>query len=169
MDDPFAILGLARCFAVNLQDVIKAQTTAVLRCHPDRQLDGIARELAIGKSAKINAAAATLADPLLRAEALIALEDPHGKAVPLGAQQLMELLERRESIEASHDLVVVQQFDQWLQGEQRDTLDRLAAVCAGPTIHWIAARSAAAYLRALMRLADDADRLRQSRTSEHAL
>lgn len=167
MDDPFAILGLTRCFAVNLQDVITAQTTAVLRCHPDRQPDGIARELAIGKSAKINAAGATLADPLLRAEALIALEDPHGRAVPLGAKQLMELLERREFIEDGHDAAAVCEFDQWLRNERRGALDRLAAACAVPTINWIDARSVAAYLRALMRLAHEADRLRESRRSEH--
>lgn len=168
MDDPFAILGLTRNFVIDAHTVIAAQTSALLRCHPDRQPDGIARELAIGKSARVNAAAATLIDPLLRAEALITLEDPHGKAVPLGVQQLLELLERRESIEASHDAVKALEFDQWLQDEQRSALDRFAAACAGPQMNWITARAVAAYLRALMRLLNETDRLRQSHSSERA-
>lgn len=161
VDDPFDLLGFSRVFRLNSNDVVQAQARALARCHPDRHLEGVERELAMMRSAQINAAATILVDPLLRAEALIAISDPLGKAVPLAAAQLMELLEQRETMEAStkSSLAESQACKEWVRCEKQSTIDQLEILFSATPVDWNATRAAVAYLRAIIRLSNELNRL----------
>lgn len=176
VDDPFELLGFSRQFKLNSNDVVRAQARALARCHPDRHAEGVARELSMMQSAQINAAATVLADPLLRAEALISIGDPTGKAVPLSGIQLSELLERRESMEesvASSPAGVkdcpagAKECQEWLQCEKQSTVDRLEVQFSAQSVDWVATRAAVAYLRAIVRLSNEWTRLRDGQRKEN--
>ncbi|MCX5663596.1 MAG: hypothetical protein NTY97_02705, partial [Planctomycetota bacterium] len=140
---------------------LQTQARALARCHPDRHPEGVERELAVMRSAQINAAATILVDPLLRAEALIAFSDPMGKAVPLAAAQLMELLEQRESMEAStkSSLAESQACEEWVRCEKQSTTNQLEILFSSTPADWVAIRAAVAYLRAIVRLSNELNRL----------
>lgn len=160
VDDPFDLLGFSRHFKLDANDVVQTQARALARCHPDRHPEGLERELAVMRSAQINAAATILVD-LLRAEALIAISDPTGKAVPLAAAQLMELLEQRESMEAStkSSLAESQACKEWVRCEKQSTINQLEILFSATPVDWVATRAAVAYLRAIIRLSNELNRL----------
>lgn len=161
VDDPFDLLGFSRHYKLDPQNVVQTQARALARCHPDRHPEGVERELAVMRSAQINAAATILVDPLLRADALIAISDPTGKAVPLAAAQLMELLEQRESMEAStkSSLAESQACKEWVRCEKQSTIDQLEILFSATPVDWVATRGAVAYLRAIIRLSNELNRL----------
>lgn len=161
VDNPFDLLGFSRHFKLDANDVVQTQARALARCHPDRHPEGVERELAMMRSAQINAAATILVDPLLRAEALIAISDPTGKAVPLAAAQLMELLEQRESMEAStkSSLAESQACKEWVRCEKQSTINQLEILFSATPVDWVATRGAVAYLRAIIRLSNELNRL----------
>ncbi|MSR69120.1 MAG: hypothetical protein EXS17_02075 [Phycisphaerales bacterium] len=163
-EDPFAALGLARSFVIAEATIIGAQVRALAKSHPDRQTEGVDREIAIAKSALINGASAILRDPMTRAEALIDLENPMGAAVSLTPTQLVELLERREEVEImdSQSRRRVAETRHWVQAELSTAFDYLAAQHASHHCDWVKARAAVAYVRALRRLSHEIDRLAEA-------
>lgn len=169
VDDPFELLGFEPHFKLNSSDVMNAQTRALARCHPDRHPEGVERELAMMRSAQINAAATILADPLLRAEALIAQSNPMGKAVPLVAAQLMELLEKRESMEQSarSSAAEANACKEWVRCEKQSTINQLEILFSTTPVDWVATRAAVAYLRAVIRLSNELTRLLEVRSMEN--
>ncbi len=161
IDDPFAVLGLARGFSIAAERVSVAQIRCLAKCHPDRQAEGVEREFAIAHSALINGAAALLRNPVTCAEALIALEDVGGAPVPLNSTQLIELLEHREAIEQIDEETTQRRTSlrSWIEDECATALESLSAMEESRGVDWMKARGAVAYLRALRRLSDELERL----------
>jgi molecular chaperone HscB len=106
--DPFATLGLERRFDVDLRAVERTHRDLSRATHPDRHSEGppSSRAEALGRSVEINEAFRIVRDPIKRAEALFALA-----GIPVGETNepkpspalLMEILERREELEAAKD------------------------------------------------------------------
>ena len=101
--DPFATLGLARSYDVDLAAVEKTHRELSRALHPDRFVGAGAseRRAALSKAVEVNEAWRVVRDPIRRAEALLALasvvvgEDRPGAADP---EFLMEMLEQREAL-----------------------------------------------------------------------
>ena len=101
--DPFATLGIARRFEVDLSVVEKVHRELSRALHPDRYIGASAseRRAALEKAVEVNEAWRTVRDPLRRAEALLALS---GAGVEEGREPqphpdfLLEMLERREEL-----------------------------------------------------------------------
>ncbi len=165
VDDPFGVLGFPRSFQLDPQAVVRAQGRALAQSHPDRHPEGVARELAVLRSAQVNAAATVLADPLLRAEALVSMGDPAGRAEPLSIDQLSQLLDWRESIEESVQASPAQAAEcaTWLKAQTNATMELLGSEFARTPIDWVSIRRLVAYLRALVRLSSDHARLVERR------
>ncbi len=166
-DDPFACLGFRRGFVVDADAVSVAHARALARAHPDRHGEGIDREIASQRSATLNRAAAVLRDPLARAEALIALEDPSGVAVPLSASQLLDLFERRDAVQSGDGASQASraQTQAWLRAEIQSSFRQLEASGPLATVDWVHARALTAYIRALGRLSSEIERLARSESS----
>ncbi len=103
MIDPFATLGIARSFDVDLSAVEKTHRELSRALHPDRYTGAghSERREALGKAVEVNEAWRVVRDPIRRAEALFTLA---GVAVgetsepkPTGAF-LMDMLEQREAL-----------------------------------------------------------------------
>ncbi len=101
VDDPFAVLGVARSLELTASEVAAAHLRASARVHPDRARDAIERDRLVRESAVIGNAKRVLQDPVLRAEVLLRLAGVPAVEVPLSPLFLMETLELRESIESA--------------------------------------------------------------------
>ena len=103
MIDPFATLGLARRFDVDLA-VAEANHRELSRAlHPDRHASAAPteRRAALAKAIEVNEAWRVVRDPIRRAEALLeALGAATGErhAPPADADFLMDMLEQREAL-----------------------------------------------------------------------
>jgi molecular chaperone HscB len=101
--DPFATLGIARSFDVDLGAVERAHRELSRTLHPDRFVGAGQRErtLSLAKAVEVNEAWRIVRDPIRRAEALLRLE---GVVVGEGGEPrpesefLMEMLELREAL-----------------------------------------------------------------------
>ncbi|MSQ91007.1 MAG: hypothetical protein EXS01_06420 [Phycisphaerales bacterium] len=157
VDDPFKVLGLPRQFALNPTEIGLAQTRALAVCHPDRQVEGVAREDAVHASAQVNAATLVLMDPLKRADALIAMGDLPGRVMPLSTTQLAALMEQRDlmSVAVVSGLAHQELCEHWIQTELESTLHQLRCGFEAPEISWQGVRACVAYLRALTRLSNE--------------
>jgi molecular chaperone HscB len=101
--DPFATLGLARSFDVDLAAVEKTHRELSRALHPDKYVAAppSERRAALEKAVQVNEAWRTVRDPIKRAEALFVLagiavgETNEPKASP---DFLMEVMERREEL-----------------------------------------------------------------------
>jgi molecular chaperone HscB len=101
--DPFAALGLARAFDVDLAATEKVHRELSRALHPDRYVGASPseRRAALGKAVEVNEAWRIVRDPIRRADALLALhgvvsgEESRAKADP---EFLMEMLEQREAL-----------------------------------------------------------------------
>lgn len=99
--DPFALLGLARSFAIDAKQVQRAYLKRVSSLHPDRETDPIRQAEVAREAAAVNDARRTLLDDEARANTLLDLlggpakEDD--KSLPDGF--LMEMMEVREDME----------------------------------------------------------------------
>ncbi|MSR45008.1 MAG: hypothetical protein EXS15_06625 [Phycisphaerales bacterium] len=162
MDDPFAVLGFRRQFEINPQEILMAQAAALAHCHPDRQSAGVARETAVGESARVNAAARVLLDRMSCIEALIGLGDPLGERVVLAPMQLAALMEQRECMEAcaTADNADALGCTEWIERERQRIIELLRTGLSSECTDWRAIRADAAYLRAVNRLSDDWARMR---------
>jgi molecular chaperone HscB len=103
MKDPFATLGIARAFDVDLKAIERTHRDLSRALHPDRYAGGGASERrdALGKAVEVNEAWRVVRDPIRRAEALFTLAGvPVGETnepKPTGAF-LMDMLEQREAL-----------------------------------------------------------------------
>jgi molecular chaperone HscB len=119
--DPFATLGIARAFDVDLAAVEKVHRELSRALHPDRYVGASKSERAtsLAKAVEVNEAWRVVRDPIRRAEALLAL---HGVAVSDGDGRavakadpgfLMDMLEQREALseaKASKDIEAVRRM-----------------------------------------------------------
>jgi molecular chaperone HscB len=101
--DPFATLGIARTFDVDLAVVGKVHRELSRALHPDRYLGASPseRRAALAKAVEVNEAWRVVRDPIRRAEALLALGGVvTGEEGPRDADPvfLMEMLEQREAL-----------------------------------------------------------------------
>lgn len=113
--DPFATLGIARTFDLDLAAVEKTHRELSRALHPDKFVSAPAseRRAALSKAVEVNEAWRVVRDPIRRAEALLALanvavgEDKEPQADP---EFLMDMLEQREALaeaKAAKDLARV--------------------------------------------------------------
>jgi molecular chaperone HscB len=101
--DPFATLGLARSFDVDLTAVERTHRELSRALHPDKYVSATAseRRAALSKAVEVNEAWRVVRDPIRRAEALLKLggvavgEDKEPAAAP---EFLMDMLEQREEL-----------------------------------------------------------------------
>jgi molecular chaperone HscB len=101
--DPFATLGIARSYDVDLRALERKHRELSGVLHPDRYVGTTASERreALERAVALNEAWRIVRDPIRRAEALLAL---HGLATGEGHEPaaepefLMEMLERREAL-----------------------------------------------------------------------
>ncbi|MDA1260532.1 MAG: Fe-S protein assembly co-chaperone HscB [Planctomycetota bacterium] len=137
-DNPFALLGVAESYALDAAALRDALVRASLRWHPDRFVLATAAERGATEQrmAAINAAYAKLADPLVRAEALLALR---GAPFERGTDRvscpavLMAMLELREEVAeacAGEDAAQRKAVEERLRAERARVLLALAEACA---------------------------------------
>jgi molecular chaperone HscB len=124
MIDPFATLGIARAFDVDLKAIERTHRDLSRALHPDRYAGGGASERrdALGKAVEVNEAWRVVRDPIRRAEALFTLA---GVAIgetsepkPAGAF-LMDMLEQREALaeaKAARDAAAVHALARAIEG-----------------------------------------------------
>jgi molecular chaperone HscB len=101
--DPFATLGIARAYDVDLAAVEKVHRELSRALHPDRYVGAppSERRAALSKAVEVNEAWRVVRDPIRRADALLALsgvvlgEGDGRKAEP---EFLMDMLEQREAL-----------------------------------------------------------------------
>ncbi|MFM7133382.1 MAG: hypothetical protein ACKO0W_03600, partial [Planctomycetota bacterium] len=92
---PFEVLGLAPRFAIDAAEARRAWMRRAAQAHPDASG-------AVDESARLNAAFRALQDPVLRAEALLALRGAApAPAAALPQAMLLELMDFRERVDAA--------------------------------------------------------------------
>jgi molecular chaperone HscB len=140
--DHFARLGLERGWKLSRDTLETRYLERSRRYHPDRFVgaDPGTRRAASEHSAAINAGYRTLRDPVARAEYLVKLggidldsSDPHTGAPRPTQEFLLEMIERRERIEAGGETDLDALRDE-LETEIDEVFDRaLAALDRGDT------------------------------------
>jgi molecular chaperone HscB len=113
--DPFAILGIAPSFDVDLAAVEQTHRELSRALHPDRYVGAgpSERREALTRAMEVNEAWRILRDPIRRAEALLRREGvavSEDRAPPADPEFLMEMLEQREALSeaiAAKDRVAV--------------------------------------------------------------
>jgi molecular chaperone HscB len=113
--DPFATLGLAPAFDIDLTAAERVHRDLSRALHPDRYLGASAteRRAALARAVEVNEAWRILRDPIRRAEALLALRGVvvrEGREPKADPEFLMEMLEQREALSearAARDLGAV--------------------------------------------------------------
>jgi molecular chaperone HscB len=133
--DPFATLGIARSYEVDLPAVEKTHRELSRAMHPDRYVGAAPteRRAALAKAVEVNEAWRIVRDPIRRAEALLKLE-----GVPVGEEGepkadpelLMEMLELREALadaRQARDLTAVRRMAQGIEQRSGEVERALAA------------------------------------------
>jgi molecular chaperone HscB len=126
--DPFATLGLAPSFDVDLAAIGKTHRDLSRALHPDRYVGASPseRRAALAKAIEVNEAFRVVRDPIRRADALLALrgvavgESSSAKADP---EFLMEMLEQREALadaKQARDLEAVRRMAALVETRARD-------------------------------------------------
>ena len=165
--DLFAVLGLPRRLAVDLEDLERRYHAASREVHPDRYQTAGARdlELSVAASAAVNRAYRTLKDPVARGRYWLEL---HGRRLgddgphvpPEIAAEVFETQEKLEELRGARGAEAValrtevralrDRFDERLRG-LRDGLARDYARSEAPTLDELRRRlSEIAYLRTLL-------------------
>jgi molecular chaperone HscB len=132
--DPFATLGIARSYEVDLSAVEKTHRELSRAMHPDRFVGAAPseRRAALAKAVEVNEAWRIVRDPIRRAEALLKLEgvavgeEGEPKADP---ELLMEMLEQREALadaRQAKDLASVRRMAHAIEQRARDVERALA-------------------------------------------
>jgi len=114
--DPFATLGIARTFDVDVGALEKNHRKLSRAVHPDRHMAAGASEKreALARAMDVNEAWRIVRDPIRRAEALLSLSGlqvAEGREPQLGPEFLMWMLEQREALavaRSAHDIGKVQ-------------------------------------------------------------
>jgi molecular chaperone HscB len=132
--DPFATLGIAPSFDVDLPALEKTHRELSRALHPDRYVGASAseRRAALERAVAVNEAWRIVREPIRRAEALLALR---GMAIDEGTEPkaspefLMDMLEQREALadaRRSKDLAAVKSIAGAIEGLARRAQDELA-------------------------------------------
>lgn len=135
--DPFATLGIARTFDVDLKAVEKVHRELSRALHPDRYVGASPseRRASLAKAVEVNEAWRVVRDPVRRADALLALggvgaaagEGPD--AARADPEFLMDMLEQREALaeaKASKDLEAVRRLASAIEERARGVERALA-------------------------------------------
>jgi molecular chaperone HscB len=136
--DPFATLGIARAFDVDLDAVARVHRELSRALHPDRYLGAAAseRRAALARAVEVNEAFRVVRDPIRRAEALLRLG---GAAVEEGSEPradpefLMDMLEQREALgeaRRARDLAGVRRLAASVEARAKEVERALAAALA---------------------------------------
>jgi len=132
--DPFATLGIARAYGIDLRAAERAHRDLSRALHPDKFASAGASERrdALTKAADVNEAWRIVRDPIRRAEALFELagvEVGETKEPKPDPELLMEVLEKREALaeaKAARDAGKVRA----LEGEMRAREEMVEAALA---------------------------------------
>ncbi|HXN31777.1 MAG TPA: Fe-S protein assembly co-chaperone HscB [Polyangiaceae bacterium] len=133
--DPFATLGIARTFDVDLVAAERAHRDLSRALHPDRFLGAGSseRRAALGKAVEVNEAWRVVRDPMRRAEALLKLAGvpaAEGDAPKAAPEFLMDMIEQREALgdaKRARDLVAVRAMAAAMEARVRDGERSLSA------------------------------------------
>jgi molecular chaperone HscB len=135
-EGPFALLGLAPAFDVDLEALERAFFERSKQLHPDRAAGGSAAErvVALSRSRALNDAYQLIKRPVPRAEYLLARAGVTiGDNERLDPAFLMEILELREELanaRTAGDAALVGQLQRAMQARRKDALDALPALFA---------------------------------------
>ena len=118
--DPFAILGIAPSFDVDLGAIEQTHRELSRALHPDRYVGAGSSERreALARAMEVNEAWRIVRDPIRRAEALLqrnGVTVAEDRAPPADPEFLMEMLEQREALSEA------------IAAKDRDAVARLAA------------------------------------------
>jgi molecular chaperone HscB len=136
MSDPFAVLGIAARFDLDMVALHRHFVALASANHPDRFIDEADQADAAGRAAEINRAYRVLSDPASRAEALLAHWAAPAKAVgdqTLPPDLLDTMLDVREELEQAlmaNDSATLARLRAWAAGQRGGYLDRIAALFA---------------------------------------
>jgi molecular chaperone HscB len=133
--DHFELLGLARGFEVNAQDLESSWKERAAAVHPDRfaNASDAEKRVAMQWSAQVNEAYRVLKDPLKRAQYLCELagypteNQPNVGLDPAFLMQQMQWRESLEEITSTNDLAALDALEQEIDAD-RDS--RMAAVAS---------------------------------------
>jgi molecular chaperone HscB len=136
--DPFATLGIAPAFDVDLSAVEKTHRELSRTLHPDKYVGAGAseRRAALARAVEVNEAWRIVRDPIRRAEALLRLRGTEvGEAVEPAANPefLMEMMEQREALaeaRSARDLPGVRRMAATVEARSRDVEHDLAGAFA---------------------------------------
>jgi molecular chaperone HscB len=140
--DPFATLGIAPAFDLDLNAVEKTHRELSRALHPDRYVGASAseRRQTLAKAVEVNEAWRIVRDPIRRAEALLelsGLEVRESLEPPQAPEFLMEMLEQREALSEARqarDLAAVRRLARAIEARERDVQRELSeGFAAGPT------------------------------------
>ncbi len=150
--DPFATLGIARAFDVDLAAVEKVHRELSRALHPDRYIGAppSERRASLAKAVEVNEAWRVVRDPVRRADALLALRGVvtgEGRDEANGAKQdpafLMDMLEQREALaeaKQSKDLEAVRRLAAAIEERVRGVERALAEGFAQPEVSALAGK-----------------------------
>lgn len=168
MNNPFSLFDLPVAFEVN-QTLLSERYLALQKSlHPDNFSTATSQEqrLAVQKSAEINDALQILKDPILRAEAIIALHTDSQQDLEQKSQKdmafLMQQMEWREdlqAIEAASDEAKLAKFADQIQAEKQYILSQLAQTLAEQM--WAKADSLTDKLRFIKKLQQEIERVEE--------
>ena len=142
MDNPFDTLGVPARFGLDPAELQSRYLTLSAQSHPDRFTDPVEQADAAERSARLNAAYRDLSDPESRARALLRLQPPpppghSAQSAPASSsadpsamppELLMELMERREEIEAdlaADDTAAIQRHRDRAVAEKADLIQQI--------------------------------------------
>jgi molecular chaperone HscB len=135
-DDPFALLGLAPAYDVDLAALERAFFERSKQLHPDRAAGATAAErvAVLSRSRALNDAYQLIKRPVPRAEYLLARAGVTiGDNERLDPAFLMEILELREELanaRAAGDSALVERLQRVMKARRKESLDALPALFA---------------------------------------
>ncbi|MEM7624715.1 MAG: Fe-S protein assembly co-chaperone HscB [Planctomycetota bacterium] len=160
MPDPFALLGLPPRFDLDQAELQQRFLAASSENHPDRFTDPLDQADAAERSAAINHAHQTLADPESRARALLALHGDADEAdtdAALPPALLMEVMEIREEMEqaiAGDDHATLARLRTWAHEKRDEHVAELASRFAASPVDATTVRRVLNALRYVQRMLD---------------
>jgi molecular chaperone HscB len=164
--DHFALLGLPRRHALDREDLESRYLALASRVHPDKFVGAADadRRRVMEASAAVNEAYRTLRDPVRRAEYLCRIggidldsSDPEHGAPHMSQSFLVEMIERREAVDArrAEGLLALGEYRDRIEDEIDATLGRAVEHLAESRVR--EAAQALVERRYLQRLIDEID------------
>jgi molecular chaperone HscB len=143
--DPFATLGIARTFDVDLVAAERVHRELSRALHPDKFVSAGSseRRATLGKAVEVNEAWRIVRDPVRRAEALLGLSGVpvgEGEGPKPATEFLMEMLEQREALsdaKRARDLAAVRTMAAAIDARARDVERSLSGGFARGDEGWL--------------------------------